>query len=81
MNDGSAETINPKLIEFSKIYTNVEYLTLNTEHLYKNAPFYKDELIYYDKNHLNQIGADLYGKMSLDAFSNLMHVIKTDKSI
>ena len=44
--DSSAEIINAKLVEIAKIYPNVEYLNLNMDKLFENAPFYKDDLIY-----------------------------------
>ena len=55
---------NTKLSELSNKYPLVRYLDLSESPFFSNAPYYKGELIYFDKSHLNEIGSRLYGEVA-----------------
>lgn len=54
---------NYKTIDsIAHLYKNVHVLDLSKSELYKDLPYYKDTLLYYDAIHLNQRGARLFAK-------------------
>ena len=46
-----------KIRQLASESKNVLVYDLSKSQLFKNAPFYKDTLIYYDSNHLNHYGS------------------------
>ena len=73
-NTDSASTANALLAKIADQYPNVTYLTLDVNNLFPEVPFYKNELIYFDEDHLNEIGAKLYAQLTKDSFVNLINI-------
>ncbi|WP_445397442.1 acyltransferase family protein [Zobellella sp. An-6] len=55
---------NIHLASIAQRYPNVTYLDLEKLDLFEEAPFYNNELIYFDEHHLNEVGAKLYVQMA-----------------
>ncbi|MGL4925368.1 MAG: SGNH hydrolase domain-containing protein [Plesiomonas shigelloides] len=62
---------NEYLRNLSMKYGDVKYLDLSSLAVFDNVPFYKNRVLYYDKHHLNEIGALEYAKHALPIFKNL----------
>jgi peptidoglycan/LPS O-acetylase OafA/YrhL len=57
-------------------YSNVHFLNLSRDKVFKTAPFYNDTIMYYDKNHINIYGSVLLAKSSEAQFMRLIDSIK-----
>ena len=51
-------------------YGSARFVDLSGYELFANAPFLGGRLIYHDSHHLNEIGADEYGKIAARSFAN-----------
>ena len=63
---------NEKLEDYARRYAGVNYLNFEKTGFFKDAPFYRGDLIYFDNNHLNMIGAKKYSEVAMDEFARLM---------
>lgn len=63
--------LHPDILELINSNRNCKYLRL-TKNAFKNAPFYNDTLMYYDRSHLNVFGAKVY---ALDTEREFMSAI------
>lgn len=50
-------------------HQNSNLLDLESDKFFENAPYFKNKLIYFDTNHLNQVGAELYAQQTLTNFA------------
>lgn len=57
-------------------HKNFHFLQLRNEEYFRDAPFYNDTLMYYDKNHLNYYGSYNYAKFEGDKVVELLRKIK-----
>lgn len=64
-----ANTVMAGLIE---PYSNTAYLELDVDNMFPHAPFFNNELIYFDEDHLNVQGAKLYGRLAKEVFNKLL---------
>lgn len=53
---------NDRLKYIADNYSNVQIIENNIGGIFNNVPFYNDELIYFDKHHLNEVGAYMYAR-------------------
>lgn len=61
-----------RLIEsITKKYENTHFLDLSDIPLFATAPFFKGQLIYHDRSHLNEAGATHYGKAAASYFKEI----------
>lgn len=51
---------NKQVQDLVKKFPSVRYLDTSSNEFFDNAPFYKKQLIYYDKHHFNEFGASSY---------------------
>lgn len=49
-------------------YESARFVDFSGYELFANAPFFGGRLIYHDNHHLNEIGADEYGKIAASVF-------------
>ncbi len=49
-------------------YDSARFIDFSGHELFANAPFFGGRLIYHDNHHLNEIGADEYGKIAASVF-------------
>lgn len=63
---------NTVLAELASQYPSVHYVNLQDLEIFANAPFYDDKLIYFDKHHLNEVGARIYAQAAKRAFSTAL---------
>lgn len=49
-------------------YESARFVDFSSNELFANAPFFGGRLIYHDNHHLNEIGADEYGKIAASLF-------------
>lgn len=69
--DIDAMKINRKVRDMAENHIHVEYIDLvSNNEIFDNIPFYKTQVIYFDEHHLNQVGAKLYGKSSINRLSS-----------
>lgn len=54
---------NLRISRIVSSYPNSQFIGVATLALFQNAPFYNGQIIYYDKHHLNEIGAKLYAEI------------------
>jgi len=55
---------NSKLEELADRYPRVQYVDLTKLFVFDSAPLFKGTLIYHDEHHLNEYGAEVYGKFA-----------------
>lgn len=74
---------NPKVVELIKSNDNAYYLSLDSKKTFETIPFYKDTLMYFDQNHLNQFGSIHYAKeteyqfmVTLDSIYHRLNALK-----
>lgn len=67
---------NEKIMHLVNEYPNVHYFDLSESRVYKDAPFYKDTLMYYDRKHLNSFGATVLAKDTQSRFMKLLDSIQ-----
>lgn len=68
-NSLNAEKANEVLQDIIKPFIYVNILNLNSKDLFVNVPFYKNELIYYDNHHLNEVGTRYYAEITQRDFA------------
>jgi len=51
---------NDRLKDIAENFLNVHVVKNDTGEFFNNAPFYENELTYFDKHHLNEVGSKLY---------------------
>lgn len=61
-------------------HENIHYLDLRNDEYFKDAPYYKDTLMYYDKGHINHYGSVNYAKFEGDKLADLIRAIKSRRS-
>jgi peptidoglycan/LPS O-acetylase OafA/YrhL len=59
---------NLKVLAIVRKHPNVRFLDFSKIDLFAQAPFYGNELIYYDSNHLNEIGSYRFGEAVAEHF-------------
>lgn len=47
------------------------YLSLDDLAMFKEIPIYQGDLIYYDENHINEIGAMVYARLASQIFESI----------
>lgn len=68
------------LKKFAATYKNVYFYDLSKSKVFKNAPFYKDTLIYYNRSHINYYGSIFLAKdLEKDFMSFLKPIIDDTK--
>lgn len=68
--DQSYRKANSELALLAEQNRYIEYLDFESTGFFKEAPFYKNQLIYLDKHHINEFGAKEYAKASSKVFEN-----------
>lgn len=63
---------NHEMTQYSK-YKNVDYADFSIAPIFAHAPFYKEIPIYFDSNHLNEVGIKLYVR---DTGGSLIEIIE-----
>lgn len=71
---------NKQIQEFVKKFPSARYLDTSSNEFFDNAPFYKKQLIYYDKHHFNEYGASSYSMVIKPVLKDVMN-IKHNKTI
>lgn len=61
-------------------HSNMYFLDLRNEIFFKDAPYYKDTLMYYDEYHLNKYGSINYAKFEGHKLVNLIEEIKMNNN-
>ena len=56
------------LENLSDQYDYVGCIDLDSSVLFRNAPFYQGEILYFDERHLNEVGAECCVKFYKDDF-------------
>ena len=69
----AASIANTVIRDIVEDFDNVTYLNFLSNDFFSDAPFYQNNLIYFDQDHLNEKGSKLYGKMVRDTFFTLRH--------
>lgn len=64
----AASIANAVIRDIAEDFDNVTYLDFSSNDLFSDAPFYQNNLIYFDEDHLNENGSKLYGKIARDTF-------------
>ena len=72
------QNANSQLIELSGNYKNSFYLNFESSSFFDSVPFYKQELIYFDEHHLNEIGALNYAIEVEDEMRKIISTLKRD---
>ncbi|MEN5058411.1 acyltransferase family protein [Sphingobacterium kitahiroshimense] len=54
--------ISPQIRQIIAADSRATYLDLTDNKIFEDVPFYRDSLLYYDKSHLNEYGAKVYGQ-------------------
>ena len=54
--------------EIAGQYANVRFLEFSWNEMFKTPPFYREELVYHDNHHLNEVGAVKYSDIAATAF-------------
>ncbi|MEV3814341.1 hypothetical protein [Aeromonas allosaccharophila] len=62
---------NKYLKNLSMKYGHVKYLDLSSLAVFDKVPFYKNQVLYYDEPHLNEVGVLEYAKHAFSIFKNL----------
>lgn len=55
---------------------NVKYIDLSKLDFFKDAPYYKDTVIYYDQNHLNKFGSEKLAIYGEETFMKTFNTIR-----
>lgn len=76
-----AEKANEVLYDIIKPFIHVNILNLKSKDLFINVPFYKNELIYYDNHHINEVGARYYAEITQHDFANSILPILYNKNL
>ncbi len=53
---------NLKIQEITEQFDNAKFIDISRWELFSNPPFYKDDIIYKDNNHLNEVGSRKLGE-------------------
>ncbi len=64
------------LLSLIEMNDNIHYLDLSDSSAFKNAPFYNDTIMYYDRFHINYYGAIKYAEHSGDKLGKLINEIR-----
>lgn len=64
---------NQQLKTLAESIDTTQYLELDTLNIFKQAPIYDNRLMYFDEHHLNEIGAIVYAKLSLQKIKEVMN--------
>lgn len=67
-----ADEYNLKISEIAKHYPNVKILDYSHIELFNNAPFFGHTPLYSDSDHLNEVGARLYGEAVKERFARAL---------
>lgn len=71
---------DPVIMNLIENDTKASYIDMSPTHtFFKDAPFYKDTLIYYDDSHINNFGAIRYAQFSGDYFIQQLRSILNEK--
>ncbi|MGI2026447.1 acyltransferase family protein [Endozoicomonas acroporae] len=54
---------NTMLANLLDLYPNATFLELDFDKLFPHAPFFNNDLIYFDEDHLNEKGSIVYGRL------------------
>lgn len=71
--DPSYSSANLQLEAIAEKYSNVTYMALDSLPVFKDAPFWKGEMIYRDKHHINELGAKIYAEYALPYFQYILN--------
>jgi peptidoglycan/LPS O-acetylase OafA/YrhL len=71
--DTSYQLGNEKLRFYAEKYTGISFLEFESSGFFSRMPFYKGDLIYLDKDHLNQVGAESYARVVLPYFKQALY--------
>lgn len=63
---------NQDLSWLEKKHKNIHFLDLSKNDVFKDAPFLNDTIMYYDKSHINQFGAEALAKSTENEFMELL---------
>lgn len=63
--DPERDVANQKVRNLASGFKHVQFLDLTASELFDNAPFYRGNPIYFDKNHLNEKGSRYYGEVAI----------------
>lgn len=58
--DPKVGAVNALLKEVAEMYPGVKFMNFSSSPLLEATPFYKGDMIYMDKHHLNELGAVRY---------------------
>lgn len=53
-------------------YSSVRILGSEIESIFSNAPFFGNDLVYFDRSHLNEVGARIYGAESKETLQRVL---------
>ncbi|MDO9616051.1 MAG: acyltransferase family protein [Pseudomonas sp.] len=71
--DTSYQLGNEELRFYAEKYAGIYFLKFENSGFFSKVPFYKGDLIYLDKDHLNQVGAENYARVVLPYFKQALH--------
>ncbi|MFZ4861521.1 acyltransferase family protein [Sphingobacterium sp. Mn56C] len=63
------------LDSIAALHKNVYSIDLSDSNVYQDFPYYRDTLLYYDANHINQRGARLLAKDLEKKYADLIHTV------
>ena len=61
---------NKIVSEIGGQYANVRFIEFSGKGMFTTPPFYREELMYHDSHHLNEVGAVIYADMAATAFDH-----------
>lgn len=66
--DDEWKSANKHIAEIVAQYPNVKFIDLSEDEFFYEPPFYQGELVYSDKDHLNEVGSVLYADRAVTWF-------------
>ena len=75
------KSANQTLKLISESVTNTKYLPLDNLAIFKSAPIFQGELIYYDQSHMNEVGIINYARQASELMKDAMNNKSTSLSL
>jgi len=72
---------NDELEKMADQFPLVHYIDLEGLEIFKDAPFYNHQLIYFDESHLNEIGSKVYATAAKNRFSLLTEFRSSERQL
>ncbi len=69
--DDGWDAANKQVAEIVSQFPNVTYIDLSGDKIFSDPPFYRNTLIFSDKDHLNEVGSVYYAEVAIE--SNKIH--------